>query len=210
MKKIIFILLSTFTIAFLMASSAFAVNVKNAATVISSTKEAVGATAIPAQSQVKPVPAATTVPAQSQVKPVPASTTAPVQDKTQPVSAANATIAPTADAYNYSPVGKPDPFRPFIVVETVEKKVEKKAPPPSIFPLQRAETDKYKVVGIAGDEDHRVAIAEDTAKKFYPLLKGTRIGLLNGKVVEIMADRVIVEEYEGNKAKRVILKLRKN
>jgi type IV pilus assembly protein PilP len=208
MKKIIFILLSTFTIAFLMASSAFAINVKNAATAISSTKGAAGAANVPAP-QVKPVPAATAVPAQSQVKPVPASTTVPVQDKTQPVSAANATIAPTADAYNYNPVGKTDPFRPFIVVEVVEKKIEKKEPL-SIFPLQRAETDRYRVVGIAGDEDHRVAIAEDTAKKFYPLLKGTRIGLRNGKVVEIMADRVIVEEYEGNKAKRVILKLRKN
>jgi len=65
-------------------------------------------------------------------------------------------------------------------------------------------------VGIAGDEDHRVAIAEDAAKKFYPLLKGTRIGLRNGKVIEILADRVIVEEYENNKAKRIILKLRKN
>jgi type IV pilus assembly protein PilP len=197
MKKIKFILLSTLTIVFLMASSAFAINVKNAAT------------AIPTPSQVKPVPTSTAVPAQSQVKPVPASTTVPVQDKTQPASAANATVAPAADAYNYNPVGKPDPFRPFIVVEVVEKKIEKKEPL-SIFPLQRAETDRYRVVGIAGDEDHRVAIAEDTAKKFYPLLKGTRIGLLNGKVVEIMADRVIVEEYEGNKAKRVILKLRKN
>jgi type IV pilus assembly protein PilP len=255
MKKIKFILLSTFTIAFMMASSAFAVNVKNVATAISSTKEAIGAanvpaqsqakpapaattvpaqsqvkpvpaattvpaqgqvkpapaaTTVPAKSQVKPVPAATTVPAQSQVKPVPAATTVPIQDKAQPASAANVTIVSTsADAYNYNPVGKPDPFRPFIVVEKVVKKIEKKEPT-SIFPLQRADTDRYRVVGIAGDEDNRVAIVEDAAKKFYPLLKGTRIGLRDGKVVEIMADRVIVEEYENKKAKRVILKLRKN
>ena len=79
-----------------------------------------------------------------------------------------------------------------------------------MFPLQRAETEKYRVVGIAGDKDHRVAIAEDASKKFYPLLVGTHIGLYNGKVIEIMVDRVIVEEYETKKAKRVILKLRKN
>jgi type IV pilus assembly protein PilP len=171
----------------------------------------------------KITPAAATVsPSQRQVKPVPVTTAVPVQNKTQPVpaanapiastSAANAPIAPTsADAYNYDPMSKPDPFRPFIVVETVEKKkIEKKEQPLSIFPLQRAETDRYRVVGIAGDEDHRVAIAEDAAKKFYPLLKGTRIGLRNGKVIEILADRVIVEEYENNKAKRIILKLRKN
>ena len=68
----------------------------------------------------------------------------------------------------------------------------------------------YKVVGFVGSEDHRVAVVEDAAKKFYPLLIGTRIGLRNGKVVEILADRVIVEEYENNKGKKVILKLRKN
>jgi type IV pilus assembly protein PilP len=99
------------------------------------------------------------------------------------------------------------------MVEMLEKKkVEKKEKEAvfSIFPLQRAETDKYRVVGIAGDKDYRVAIAEDATKKFYPLLKGTRIGLHNGKVIEILGDRVIVEEYENKKAKKVILKLRKN
>ena len=79
-----------------------------------------------------------------------------------------------------------------------------------MFPLQRDETENYRVVGIAGDKDHRVAIAEDTGKKFYPLVIGTHIGLYNGKVIEILADRVIVEEYQTKKAKRVILKLRKN
>jgi len=124
-------------------------------------------------------------------------------------------LAPTSvDTYSYNPLGKPDPFRPFVAVVTekdidVKKQIAKKAEA-SMFPLQRAETEKYRVVGIAGDKDHRVAIAEDASKKFYPLLVGTHIGLYNGKVIEIMADRVIVEEYETKKAKRVILKLRKN
>ncbi|OGP89976.1 MAG: hypothetical protein A2031_06560 [Deltaproteobacteria bacterium RBG_19FT_COMBO_43_11] len=66
------------------------------------------------------------------------------------------------------------------------------------------------MVGIAGDHIRRVAIVEDVAKKFYPLFKGTFIGLKNGRVVEIMSDRVIVEEREAKIAKRVILKLRKD
>jgi len=33
------------------------------------------------------------------------------------------------------------------------------------------------------------------------LFIGTHIGLYNGKVIEIMADRVIVEEYETKKQK---------
>ena len=60
----------------------------------------------------------------------------------------------------------------------MKKKIAKKAEAVSIFPLQRAETEKYRVVGIAGDKDHRVAIAEDASKKFYPLLIGTRYWII--------------------------------
>jgi len=41
------------------------------------------------------------------------------------------------------------------------------------------------------------------------LLKGTHIGLHRGKVLEIMADRVIVEEPDKRKTRRIILKLHK-
>ena len=140
----------------------------------------------------------------------------PIQNPASPASlpVPAPTLSPaTADNYSYNPVGKSDPFLPFINIEMLEKKkIEKKEKEAvfSIFPLQRAEADQYRVVGIAGDKDYKVAIAEDATKKFYPLLKGTRIGLHNGKVIEILGDRVIVEEYENKKVKRVILKLRKN
>ena len=181
MKKIKFAIASTFIIVFMITILAFAVEVKKA------------------------LPAASSVPA------APATTSKQIQQP-PPVANVAPAVAPTSiDNYSYDPSGKPDPFRPFIVVVDVAAKqqVVKKAEA-SMFPLQRAETEKYRVVGIAGDKDHRVAIAEDAAKKFYPLFIGTHIGLYNGKVIEIMADRVIVEEYETKKAKRVILKLRKN
>ncbi len=152
---------------------------------------------------VKPVPAAANVPVQNQAQPAVATD----QNKTTPTEVLPVTQAP---AYSYNPMDKPDPFKPFIEIEKVAKqKVEKKAPD-SIFPLQRAEADSYRVVGIAGTPEKRVAIVEDSAKKFYPLVKGTRIGLYDGKVIEITDDRVVVEEYEDKKARRVILKLRKN
>jgi len=147
------------------------------------------------------LPATTTVPA--------ATAATPTQIQQPPP------LAPTSiDNYSYNPSGKPDPFRPLVEAVKlqdidVKKQIAKKAEA-SMFPLQRAETEKYRVVGIAGDKDHRVAIAEDAAKKFYPLFIGTHIGLYNGKVIDILADRVIVEEYETKNAKRVILKLRKN
>ncbi len=115
------------------------------------------------------------------------------------------------NTYSYNPLGKPDPFRPFVEVEVevaVKKKGEK-TEVASIFPLQRISAEQFRVVGIAGDNIRRVAVVEDATKKFYPLFAGTHIGLHNGKVIEIMADRVIVEEYASKNAKRIILKLRK-
>jgi type IV pilus assembly protein PilP len=115
------------------------------------------------------------------------------------------------NTYSYNPLGKPDPFRPFVEVDVPVKKIdEKKEVAFSIFPLQRIKAEQFRVVGIAGDQMRRVAVVEDATKKFYPLFAGTHIGLHNGKVIEIMADRVIVEEYESKNAKRIILKLRNN
>jgi len=113
------------------------------------------------------------------------------------------------NAYSYNPAGKPDPFKPFIDVQVaVAAKKERKVE--SIFPLQREEAESFTLVGIIGDEARRVAMVQDSAKKFYPLFIGTRIGLHNGKVTSILADRVTVDELDGRKTKRIILKLRKN
>jgi Tfp pilus assembly protein PilP len=186
MKKIKFAIASIFIIIFIIAIFASAAEVKKA------------------------LPAVPTVP----VNAAPAATRRQIQQSPSIVNVAPAVVPTSIDNYSYNPSGKPDPFRPLVEAVkpeaiNVKKQVAKKAEA-SMFPLQRAETEKYRVVGIAGDKDHRVAIAEDSAKKFYPLLIGTHIGLYNGKVIEIMADRVIVEEYETKKAKRVILKLRRN
>jgi type IV pilus assembly protein PilP len=114
--------------------------------------------------------------------------------------------------YNYYPLGKIDPFKPFVEEEimTIKKKEAEKKVVPSIFPLQKLEVDKFRIVGIAGDQNRRTAMAEDAAKKYYPLVIGTHIGLHKGKVMEILPDRVIVEEFETKKAKRIILRLHKN
>ena len=122
-------------------------------------------------------------------------------------------VALTAEStYSYNPAGKPDPFRPFIDDEiTAKKKVEKKKDVSSIYPLQRTEVNKFRLVGIAGEQSRRVAIVvEDATKKHYPLIIGTHIGVNKGKVLEILPDRIIVEEYKTKKANRIILKLHKN
>jgi type IV pilus assembly protein PilP len=121
----------------------------------------------------------------------------------------------TAPAYKYNPVGKADPFKPFIEQEISAKKKLEQIQPLPIFPLQRAGTDQFRLVGIAGDESSKIAIVTDVKGKFYPLYLGTSIGLNSGRVVRILADRVIVEEKikEGDakktKTKRITMKLRK-
>lgn len=213
MKNIKYIISGTFIIVFIAAIISFAAEVKNK--LPAATAMPAAPTATSKQIQKPPVPPAANAapaaaPTQTQKPPVPRTgtsspATAPAQTPQPPPPAA------PSDNYSYNPSGKPDPFRPFIVVVDVAAKQQaaKKAEV-SMFPLQRAETEKYRVVGIAGNKDHRIAIVQDAAKKFYPLFIGTHIGIYDGKVIEIMADRVIVEEYENKKAKRVILKLRKN
>jgi type IV pilus assembly protein PilP len=114
------------------------------------------------------------------------------------------------NTYSYNPLGKPDPFKPFVDVQSTTVKKGKEGEAESIFPLQRVGVENFNLVGIAGDQIRRVAVVEDSNKKFYPLFIGTRIGLHNGKVADILADRVTVDELHGKKVKRIILKLRKN
>ncbi|MEN6620768.1 MAG: pilus assembly protein PilP [Smithella sp.] len=139
-----------------------------------------------------------------------------VQIKQQAPAIQPPTLAPikpapvTENTYSYNPAGKPDPFRPFVEEEIAARKKAEKKKVLSIFPLQRMETEQFKLVGIAGNQKQRIAMVEDSTKKFYPLSVGTRIGVNNGKIIEILPDRIIVEEYIGKKIKIIILKLRKN
>jgi len=163
-----------------------------------------GAEAVKPVPQVKPV-----VPL---AKPIPQAQ--PMKLGMTPSDAKTPALAPVAqtpeNVYNYNPLGKPDPFRPFVDVEVAKVKKEKEAKKESIFPLQRTEVESFKLVGIIGDQTRKVAVVEDSAKKYYPIFVGTRIGLHDGKVTEILTDRVTVDELDGKKIKRIVLKLRKN
>ena len=65
------------------------------------------------------------------------------------------------------------------------------------------EIEQFRLVGIAGDDKRRTAIVEDgTAKKIYPLFVGTYIGPNEGRVAEILPDRVIVEERVEDQTKK--------
>jgi type IV pilus assembly protein PilP len=120
----------------------------------------------------------------------------------------------TAPAYKYNPIGKPDPFKPFIEQDlSPKKKTESKTLP--ISPLQREGIDNFRLVGVSGDNHHRIAIVQDVKGKSYPIFLGTYIGQKGGRVVEILPDRIIIEEKmkvedKQAKTKRLTIKLRKD
>ncbi len=122
------------------------------------------------------------------------------------------------ETYRYVPAGKPDPFKPFIELNKplVVKKTTGRRKIGPISPLQNLSLEQFSLVGIAVGKASRVAMMEDKiAKKFYPVVSGTYIGQNDGRVVEILADRIIVEERlrEGGgkvKAKRIPILLHKD
>jgi len=119
--------------------------------------------------------------------------------------------------YRYDPKGKTDPFKPFVRLElpTPSKKgPEKRKLSGNLTPLQRVALDKVRVTGIAGSSSKRVAMVEDGGGKGYIVYLGTLIGPDGGKVIQILPDRVVVEErHQESKGKekshRVALKLHK-
>jgi len=95
--------------------------------------------------------------------------------------------------YTYNPVGKPDPFKPFIQIASA-KEYSKNVP---VTPLQKYEISQLKLVAIIVTAEGNVALVEDSEGKGYFLKKGTEIGKNDGKVKRILKDKVIIEEeYE--------------
>ncbi|MGZ6210681.1 MAG: pilus assembly protein PilP, partial [Syntrophales bacterium] len=75
--------------------------------------------------------------------------------------------------------------------------------------------EQFRLVGISGDDHRRIAIVQDVKGKAYTIFLGTYIGLHGGRVVEILPDRIIIEEKnkaedKQGKTKRLTMKLRKD
>lgn len=123
--------------------------------------------------------------------------------------------AATSASYKYNPLGKPDPFKPFVDQELAAKKKKEEAKPLPLSPLQRESIEQFKLVGISGDEKSRRAVVQDARGKVYSISPGMYIGLNNGKIVAILADRMVIEEQmktpAGKKTKpnRITVKLRR-
>jgi Tfp pilus assembly protein PilP len=92
--------------------------------------------------------------------------------------------------YTYNPVGKRDPFKPFIALGP-----KKPGPPKTpLTPLQRYDVSELKLVGILKGPKGYQALVEDAGGKGFIIGKGTLIGRGDGRVKEIHENRVVIEE----------------
>lgn len=146
-------------------------------------------------------------------------------DKTQPTatSSSDSTTGPgssipmtTETDWKYDPMGKPDPFKPFILArvqeETAPTVVRRQLTPLQKMPLSEIQSGLKAIVwGQLGSK----ALVEDATGKGYVVQEGTYVGQHDGIVKKIYQDRIIVEEYRRDPAKdrlepnEVILKLKK-
>ncbi len=95
--------------------------------------------------------------------------------------------------FQYNPIGKPDPFKPFIELTPVRERVRTTP----LTPLQKYDLSQLKLVAIISTPEGNVALVEDSAGRGYFIKRGTEIGKNDGKVTKILKDRIIVEElYE--------------
>ncbi len=92
--------------------------------------------------------------------------------------------------YSYNPLGKPDPFKPFIQISPIKE--ARRAVP--LTPLQKYEITQLKLVAIILTSEGNVAMVEDSTGKGYIVKKGTLIGKNDGKVSKILKDKIIIEE----------------
>lgn len=96
------------------------------------------------------------------------------------------------EEYVYSPVGKRDPFRPYI--DRLEPETAT-TPDPLCGPLCNWELEQLRLVAVISGMASPIAMLEDPRGDGHSVRRGTPIGKRNGKVTEILRDRIIVTEY---------------
>ena len=100
-------------------------------------------------------------------------------------------------AVSYNPAGKIDPFAPLLkdepdkTLQTEKQKREKREP---ATPLERVDLSQLKLTAIIRTPSGFKAMVEESTGKGYIVGMGTYMGIHSGKVVNILKDRVVVEE----------------
>jgi len=112
----------------------------------------------------------------------------------------------------YDPEGKIDPFAPLFQKEKGSSldvsKSYKKRRSGHLTPLEKVDLSQLKLLGIILAETGNRALVADTSGKGYVVTVGTYVGMASGRVVEIIRDRIIVEEEVENILGKISLRKR--
>lgn len=95
--------------------------------------------------------------------------------------------------------GKIDPFAPLFRDEPIEveepekqeKEIQRRIP---LTPLEKIDLGQLKLVAIVRAASGDRALVEESSGKGYIVTKGTYIGMHAGRIIEILSDRIIIEE----------------
>lgn len=101
-------------------------------------------------------------------------------------------------AYVYDPTGKTDPFAPIFREKsespTGSEKKEGKPERKPMTPLEQIAISQLKLVAVMIAPSGNKALVEESSGKGYIIHEGTFIGTNSGRVLNILLDKVVVEE----------------
>ncbi len=132
----------------------------------------------------------------------------PAEKNTQiQMATAQKTLEEVGVAYQYDPINKPDPFRPYAPREGgTGGDVDN--------PLLKYEVRYFKLVGIIQSTETPLAIFEDPNGKSYTVKTGDLIGKNGGSIRAILTDAVVITETriawasEGTETVEMTIRLR--
>lgn len=104
-------------------------------------------------------------------------------------------------AFSYSSEGKIDPFKPVLGTDEPEGAADRVGPAPEErekripqSPIEMVDLSQLKLTALILAPGRNLAMVEDATGKGYIVKKGTYIGNREGRVTEILPDRLIVTE----------------
>lgn len=100
-------------------------------------------------------------------------------------------VAPPVWVYN--PEGKIDPFEPAMIAAEGAVADKKKDSRP-LTPLERFDVGQLKLSGVIQAPSGNRALVEEASGKGYIVSQGAYIGIYSGQIVQILNDRIVIEE----------------
>ncbi len=134
------------------------------------------------------------------------------EDKAKEADSQQAADSDSESVGLYNPIGKIDPFAPLFkqeqVVSIVKTRESKKRRRGHLTPLEKVDLSQMRLLGVILAPSGNRAMVAETSGKGYVVTAGTYMGIASGRVVEILKDRIIVEEEVENILGKISLRKR--